>query len=243
MTDAAEPLAAGDDLACAIGHVFKQPALLAEALTHPSTIGEQRPSKRNRRHRAPIHYQRLEFLGDRILGLVIAELLWRKHPDEPEGHLTRRLSQLVRREALARVALDVGLHRHLVLARSDALSGMARNPRILADVCEAVIAAIYLDDGLPAAQAFIERWWAPLIAEIDVPPQEAKVTLQAWAERRGFGLPVYRVIEIAGLAHAPVFTVAVRVADFDEASATASSKRAAETEAAAALLERLTGDG
>jgi ribonuclease-3 len=184
----------------------------------------------------------LEFLGDRVLGLVIAELLWRAHPEEFEGHLTRRLSQLVRREALARVALAIGLDKHLVMARSDALSGTARSPRILADVCEAVIAAIYLDGGLSAATAFVERWWAPLIAEIDGPPQEVKVALQAWAERRKLGLPVYRVMQVTGPVHAPVFTVAVRVANFDEASATASSKRAAEVEAAASLLERLAGN-
>jgi ribonuclease-3 len=241
LTDS--PVLPDSGLVAAIGHVFARPALLAEALTHPGTAGEQPRQKRARRERPPAHYQRLEFLGDRVLGLVVAEWLWRRHPEEPEGDLTRRLSQLVRREALARVALDVGLDRHLVLARSDALSGAARSPRVLADACEAVIAALYLDGGLSVVGAFIERWWAPLIAEIDVPPQEAKVTLQAWAERRGLGLPIYRVVETSGPDHALRFTVAVQVSDLPEANASASSKRAAETEAAALLLERLVSDG
>ena len=241
MPDTAGPTAAGDELVQALGHTFSAPELLREALTHPSILGEQPTANRGaRRKRPPPSYQRLEFLGDRVLGLVIAELLWRRYPEEPEGHLTRRLSQLVRRDALARVALDVGLDRHLRMARSEAAQGSGRSNRVLADVCEAAIGALYLDGGLSVASSFIGRWWAPLIAEVDVPPQEAKVSLQAWAERRRLGLPEYRLLETTGPAHAPMFTVAVRVADRDQATATASSKRAAETEAAAALLRQLT---
>ncbi len=240
MLPQAEIIPAGGDLAQAIGHVFAQPALLTEALTHPSAVNQPRRQGR-RRGAAPRGYERLEFLGDRVLGLIVAELLWRGHPDEPEGHLTRRLAQLVRREALARVATAIGLENHLVVSRSDAAGGAAANPRILADVCEAVLAAIYLDGGLAAARAFVERWWSPLIAEVEAPPQDPKTALQAWAERRGLGLPVYRVVETSGPDHAPRFTVAARVAQSDETSATASSKRAAEAEAAASLLERLAG--
>jgi ribonuclease III len=236
------PRAAADDPAQAIGHIFARPALLAEALTHPSAVTPQRG---RHRHRAPVSqtYERLEFLGDRVLGLVIADLLWHRHPDEPEGHLTRRLTQLVRRDALARVAREIGLERHLVLSRAEAALGAAQNPGILADVCEAVIAAIYLDAGFPAAFAFVERWWAGLIAEIEGPPQDPKTRLQEWAQARGLGLPAYRLVTTEGPDHAPRFTVAARVAQSDEASATASSKRAAETEAAAALLALLAHDG
>jgi ribonuclease-3 len=229
----------GDDLAQTIGHVFTRSELLAEALTHPSALERQR--RKGRRRVAPQGYERLEFLGDRVLGLIVADLLWRRHPEEPEGHLTRRMTHLVRREALARVATAIGLDRHLVLSRSEAAAGAARNPGILADVCEAVLAAIYLDGGFAAAFAFVERWWMPLIAEIDDPPRDPKTALQEWAQARGLGLPAYRLVETTGPDHAPRFTVAARVAQSDEASATASSKRAAEAEAAASLLEQLTG--
>jgi ribonuclease-3 len=147
---------------------------------------------------------------------------------------------LVRRDALARVAGVIGLDRHLLLSPAEAAAGAARNPAILADVVEAVIAAIYLDGGLPAAVAFIERVWEPLIAEMAAPPSDAKTVLQEWAQGRGLPLPAYRLIATSGPDHAPHFTIAVRVAGQAEASAAASSKRAAETAAAAALLERLS---
>jgi ribonuclease-3 len=229
--------ATGEDLAQHIGHVFARPALLTEALTHPSAVAPQRG--KSRRRAVQRHYERLEFLGDRVLGLVIADLLWHRFEAEPEGHMTRRLADLVRREAVARVALDIGLDRHLVLSPSEAAAGAARNPSILADVCEAVIAAIYLDGGLPAAAAFITRWWETLIDEMEGPPRDPKTQLQEWAQARGLGLPAYRLVATAGPDHAPRFTVAANVAQLGEASATASSKRAAETEAAAVLLQQL----
>jgi len=234
-----------------IGHAFARPQLLAEALTHPSALpAPRRPARRSPRRAAPNGvsrgvprggYERLEFLGDRVLGLVIADLLWRGFEDEQEGALTRRLTHLVRRDALARVAAAIGLDRHLRLSPAEAAAGAARNPGILADVLEAVIAAIYLDGGFGAAVAFIERFWEPLIAEMAAPPSDAKTELQEWAQARGLKLPAYQLIATSGPDHAPQFTVSVRVAGFDEASATASSKRAAETAAAAALLDRLGG--
>jgi ribonuclease-3 len=226
------------DLAPALGYRFLRPALLAEALTHPSVPISAQPKQRRRRS-IPGHYERLEFLGDRVLDLVIADLLWHRFADEREGQLTRRLGSLVRRETVARVALDIGLDRHIVLAPSDAAAGGARNTNNLANVCEAVIAAIYLDGGLEPAAGFIKRWWGSLIESSDAPKRDPKTRLQEWAERRALGLPVYRLIAMEGPAHGPRFTIGVRVAQSDEVSATASSKRAAETEAAAALLERL----
>jgi ribonuclease-3 len=228
-----------DGAAAAIGYRFKHPDLLTEALTHPSAI-EAAPRRRGRRRPMRSHgYERLEFLGDRVLGLVVAELLWRRFENEPEGALTRRLAALVRREAVARVATEIGLDRHLILSRSEAAAGAARNSGILADVCEAVIAAIYVDGGFEPAREFIERCWEPLIGEMAVPPRDPKTSLQEWAQGRGLGLPVYRVIETSGPDHGRRFTVGVQVEGSDEASATAGSKRAAEAAAAAALLERL----
>ena len=240
-TTIAAPDPAGDDLAQKIGHVFGRSALLAEALTHPSAVPPVRG--KGRRRTAQQHYERLEFLGDRVLGLVIADLLWHRFEHEPEGAMTRRMADLVRRETVARVALDIGLDAHLVVASADAAAGAARNPSILADVCEAVIAAIYLDGGLPAAAAFIRRWWEPLVEGMTVPPRDPKTRLQEWAQARGLGLPAYRVVATEGPDHAPRFTIAVTVGQLDEVSATAASKRAAEAEAAAALLSLMGHDG
>jgi ribonuclease-3 len=233
---------APEDPAQLIGHTFARPELLTEALTHPSARPRQPGGRRLRRASrgsTRSDYERLEFLGDRVLGLVIADFLWRSFEDEREGPLTRRLTHLVRRDALAQVATAIGLDRHLALSPAEAAAGAARNPGILADVVEAVIAAIYLDGGLPAAFAFIERFWEKLIGEMAVPPSDAKTALQEWAQARGLPLPAYDVIARSGPDHAPHFTLAVRVAGQAEASATASSKRGAETAAAAALLERL----
>ena len=223
------------------GHDFARPELLAEALTHPSVLSQAHQGRRRqRRTMPPRNYERLEFLGDRVLGLVIADLLWQRFPTEPEGPLTRRHAQLVRRETLARVAATIGLDRHLKLSPAEAAAGAARNPGILADACEAVIAAIYLDGGFPAAFAFIERFWEPLIGAMEAPPRDPKTMLQEWAQARGLGLPAYQLTATSGPDHALNFTVAVRLAGFEETSATATSKRAAETGAAAALLERLS---
>jgi ribonuclease-3 len=239
MAKAAAPSAGGEDLAQTIGHVFKRPALLTEALTHRSALHS--PGKRRGRQ-PPRTYERLEFLGDRVLGLVVADLLWRGFPAASEGELTRRFHDLVQGGTLARVADMMGLGPHLILSPSEAASG-ARNPGILADVCEAVIAAIYVDGGYDAAFAVVDHWWTPLIAELGDRPPDAKTRLQEWAQARGLGLPAYRVMATEGPSHAPRFTVAASVAQSEEVSATASSKRAAETEAAATLLALLTHDG
>lgn len=239
---AAPDIAVTEDPARLIGYSFTRPALLAEALTHPSAVPQAgRGSAKSRQRRGPRgDYERLEFLGDRVLGLVVADLLWRRFPTEPEGDLTKRLTHLVRRDALARVAGSIGLDRHLHLSRSEAAAGAARNPAILADVCEAVIAAVYLDGGFAAAFDVVERLWEPLIAGMDGPPGDPKTELQEWVQARGLPLPAYELVGTTGPDHAPQFTVAVRVRGYDEASAAASSKRAAETAAAAAMLQRLS---
>jgi ribonuclease III len=229
-----------EDLARIVGHAFARPELLEEALTHPSAlVSEHRRGRRRKPH--PRGYERLEFLGDRVLGLVIADLLWRRFEGEPEGHLTRRLTHLVRREALARVADTIGLGRHLVLSRAEAAAGAVGNPGILADACEALIAAIYLDGGLDAASGFVHRFWKPLMAEMEDPPRDPKTALQEWVQARGLALPSYELVATSGPDHAPLFTVAASVAGGDRATATASSKRIAEARAASILLDRLAG--
>jgi len=228
-----------EDLAQFIGHEFARRELLQEALTHPSALVAERRRGR-RRNPAPRGYERLEFLGDRVLGLVIADLLWRRFEGEPEGDLTRRHTHLVRRESLARVAEAVGLGRHLVLSPAEAAAGAVGNPGILADACEALIAAIYLDGGFAAASAFVRRFWAALVEEMEEPPRDPKTALQEWAQARGLTLPVYELVATSGPDHAPLFTVAASVAGGDRATAIGSSKRLAESRAAATLLERLT---
>jgi ribonuclease III len=221
-----------------IGYEFNGHELLEEALTHPSALV---PERRRRRRPTPVKrdYERLEFLGDRVLGLVIADHLWRRFEGEPEGDLTRRHTHLVRREALVRVAETIGLGGYLVLSRAEATAGAAGNPGILADACEALIAAIYLDGGFEAASAFVRRFWEPLIEEMEEPPRDPKTALQEWVQARGLALPAYELVATSGPDHAPLFTVRANVAGGDPATATASSKRSAETKAAAMLLDRL----
>lgn len=239
------------DLEAAIGHPFARPELIEEALTHSSALaGERRVGRRAAQQRGPAKrpgkcpgkraYERLEFLGDRVLGLVVADLLWRRFDNEPEGDLTRRHAHLVCRDSLARVAEAIGLAAHVILSPAEAAAGAAANPGILADVCEAVIGALYLDGGFDAAFAFIRRCWEPLIAEMTGPPRDPKTTLQEWAQARGLARPDYALVATSGPDHARRFTVAASVAGGDPAHATASSKRAAEIRAAALLLDRLS---
>lgn len=228
MKDAAAALA---PLIDALGHRFEHMELLTEALTHPSAS-----SRRGAKHRG---YERLEFLGDRVLGLIVAELLWRRFPDEAEGALTQRHTSLVRREALTKVAKAVGLGDHILLSAGEAAAGARANPSVLADVCEAVIAALYLDGGLPAASRFVERWWEAHLAKLGAPPRDPKTALQEWAQARGRPLPAYHTVAVEGPAHRRTFTVTVSVDGLPPATANGSSKRAAEAAAAAAALAAL----
>ena len=208
-----------------LGYAFRDPAILQRALTHTSA--------------GAIHNnERLEFLGDRVLGLAVAEMLLDTFPGEDEGDIGRRFADLVRAQSLTQIGRAVGIDTAL------ALSGAAANDGMVADATEAVIAALYLDGGFPAAAAFIERHWRPLIKRSEAPPRDAKTALQEWSQAHGLGLPRYRDIRRAGPDHEPVFTVEVKVAGHDAASAQGNSKRAAEQEAAAILLEQLgVGDG
>lgn len=216
-------------LADTLGYAFKRPELLDQALTHPSAA-------------ANAAYERMEFLGDRVLGVVIAEMVYRSFPAEPEGSLARRYTALVRREALARVAEEIGLGQHLRISRGEAGQGGRGNRNLLADACEAVIAALFLDGGFETARGFIERRWQPLLAEQAEPPQDAKTALQEWAQGQGLPLPSYRLITSEGPAHDPVFDMEVSVPGHGAAQGRGRSRRAAESDAAALLLRRLRGE-
>ena len=221
-----------DRLEQALGHVFRDRTPLVEALTHPSVDPQARGLARH-------GYQRLEFLGDRVLGLLIAEWLLERHGGEPEGALSRRSSALVREETLAEVAQTIGLGDHVRLSVGERDQGGRDKHAILADVAEAVIGAIYLDGGLDAARSFVRRRWADPMARDPVPPKDAKTALQEWAQGRGLPLPDYRVVDRSGADHAPQFTVEVTVTGAGQAEGRAGSKRLAERKAAAALLTSL----
>ena len=212
-----------------LGHRFARRQLLRQALTHSSTAHDQA----GRGHTN----ERLEFLGDRVLGLAVAHLLCERFADEDEGALAKRFTALVRREALARVAADIGLSLHIVLGSGEDEAGGRDNPNLLADTCEAVIAALFLDGGWETAAGFVRARWEPLMAEDAVPPVDAKTALQEWAQGQGMALPVYAVVERQGPAHAPTFTIELRVEGRPPARAAGSSKRAAEQGAAKAMLD------
>jgi ribonuclease-3 len=211
-----------------IGYRFGDLILLREALTHSSAAGRGRRAVRSN--------ERLEFLGDRVLGLVIADLLIRRFAKEGEGALSRRHAALVRRETLAEIAIEIALGDYLVLARSEDETGGRSKSATLANGLEALIGALYLDGGLTPAAAFVARHFGPRLAAMRAPPRDPKTALQEWAQARGLALPDYRVLEVAGPAHEPRFEVSVQVADRPPVTAVAGSKRAAEQAAAEQLM-------
>lgn len=210
-----------------IGYTFQNPDLLKQALTHTSI------------HSGFASYERLEFLGDRVLGLLVAEELFDKLPSESEGNLAKRHAQLVKTETLAAIAEDMGLGSHILMARGEANTGGRHKISLLSDVMEAIIAAIYRDGGLESARHFIREHWsnytlAPLTLEKD-----PKTALQEISQSRGCGIPVYRTVEESGPAHSPMFTIQVVIEGLGQAIARGSSKRRAEKEAAEILLNQL----
>ncbi len=219
------------DLAEVLGYHFADPTLLQQAFTHSSAFGAAAGRRRG------VSYERLEFLGDRVLGLIVAEMLYQAFPEESEGALARRLAELARKESIAGVAESLDLGRHLVISRGEEESGGRRNPSLLADACEAVIGAMYLDGGLAPAKAFVERHWRPLLAHDVRPPKDAKTALQEWAQGSGLPLPAYRIRSSEGPPHDPVFEGEVAVEGRPPAVGSGRSRRAADQAAAAALLD------
>jgi len=216
-----------------LGYRFHAPELLREALTHASLAGG-----RGRRLRSN---ERLEFLGDRVLGLVIARLLFAHYPRDPEGALGRRLGHLASRDVLAEVAREIALGRWIRLSRGEEETGGRDHPGILADCLEAVIGAIFLDGGLEAAERFVRRYWEERVRALTWPPRDAKTELQEWAQGRGLPLPEYRLKGMEGPAHAPRFRIEVQLAGLEPAVGEGPNKRAAEQAAARRMLERLRG--
>ena len=212
-----------------LGHQFADPSLLRRAVTHSSMSGPGREDN-----------QRLEFLGDRVLGLVMAEALLRQDRKASEGQLAPRYNALVRKETCAEVARQVDIGAALKLGRSEQKSGGRRKMALLGDAMEAVIAAVYLDAGFETAQALILRLWGDRIARVEDDAKDAKTSLQEWAQARGQQPPKYVETARSGPDHAPVFTIEARLASGETAQATAPSKRAAEQAAARALLDILS---
>ena len=213
-----------------LGHEFADPELLRRALRHSSAArSEQGGGPDN---------ERLEFLGDRVLGLVIADMLLKAFPGEAEGKLARRFNALVRRETCAAVARELDLGAVLELGRAEVHSGGQNKETILADACEAVLAALYLDGGLAAASGLIHRLWGPRLQDMSAPPRDPKTLLQEWAQGRGLPHPQYRIISRRGPDHAPDFGVEVRVEGFAPSRGQGASKRRAEQNAARAMLAR-----
>ena len=213
-----------------IGYRFRDAALLEQALTHISAL----TGARNRAG----SYQRLEFLGDHVLGLVVSDMLFRAFPKADEGEMSRRLADLVRKEACADVARAIELGEAIRLGASEANAGGRRRTAILADVCEALIGAIFVDGGYPAASALIERLWSARMRTPVRPLRDSKTALQEWAQARGLPTPAYREVERNGPDHDPEFRVIVELPDLMPAEGLGRSKRAAEQAAAAAMLTR-----
>lgn len=211
-----------------LGHEFSHPDLLVRAVTHASISSETRPDN-----------QRLEFLGDRVLGLVMAEALLSADQTASEGQLAPRFNALVRKETCADVARQIDLGSVLKLGRSEMMSGGRRKEALLGDAMEAVIAAIYLDAGFVAARKAVLRLWGKRIDAVEFDARDPKTSLQEWAQARGQTPPSYHEIGRQGPDHAPIFTVEVRLQSGVKAQATATSKRAAEQMAARSLLSDL----
>jgi ribonuclease-3 len=219
-----------DDFEARIGRRFRKKTLLREALTH-SSAAEGKAA-------AP-DYERLEFLGDRVLGLVVSEHLYALFPKEGEDKLAPRFNALVNRDACARAARRAGIGPHLVLSAAEARTGGREKDTILADACEALIAALYLDGGMKAARAFIETYWADEFLSAGDAPRDPKTALQEWTASRKRPNPRYDVVERSGPDHAPRFVVEAVVEGLETMRGEGGSKRDAEREAARAALKQV----
>ena len=211
-----------------LGYKFADLDLLDRALTHSSAVSPARRIERS--------YQRLEFLGDRVLGLVVADMLYKRYPKANEGELSRTLNTLVRKETCAIIARTLDLGKEIYLGESEARTGGSEKEAILGDISEAIIGAIYCDGGLARAYDFVEAMFSEFLADGQANKADAKTTLQEWAQARGLEPPTYTLVERTGPDHAPEFTIAVTLGDFEQLSATGPSKKIAEHKAAELFL-------
>jgi len=214
---------AKDALIKKLAHNFLNPTLLEEALHHSSMAGRSN--------------ERLEFLGDRVLGLVISEALMTKYPEADEGELAKRLSALVSRHSCSEIAQQYNMAAPLIRDRQN--ENIMLSDNVMANLCEAIIAALYLDGGLEVASGFILKAWAPMLDAMTVVPANPKSDLQEYTSREGLGLPSYKLIDTTGPDHTPIITVEVSLDNGLRLSAKAGSKKKAEIEAARSLLEKL----
>lgn len=212
------------ELELILGYEFKDKKLLTKALTHSSITAD-----------VAKNYERLEFLGDRVLGVAVAALLFEKFSSEPEGDLSQRFVRLVKKETVAEVALNLGLDRFIRAENSE----LKTNVNVLCDVCEAVIGAIYIDAGEKAAIDFVENHWRELIDKNKEPKKDAKTGLQEWAHKYGYGTPHYEIVGRSGSEHEPIFEVEVSLGVDKKAKGKGKNKKAAEFNAANTLLEML----
>lgn len=218
----------------ALGHHFKDRSHLVLALTHISSVTGLQGSRARVRS-----YQRLEFLGDHVLGLVVSDMLYRAYPQAEEGELSRRLADLVCEDSCAEVARAMGVGAHIRLGTGEDRDGGRERTAILADIAESVLAAVYLDAGFPAAEALVERFWRPRLKKAGGTARDPKTALQEWSQARGFPPPTYRLVERSGPDHNPHFRIAVEVPGFDPVEGSGSSKQNAQKAAAAAFLEQV----
>jgi ribonuclease-3 len=210
-----------------VGHSFRDKDLLHWALTHVSASS----------HR-PDSYERLEFLGDRVLGLAVAHMIYESFPGDSEGELSRRLAALVRKETCAEVAEHWGVGPHIRLGEGEAQAGGRKKRAILGDICEAIIGAVFLDGGAEAAERVVREAFGPKMMEAGRNLRDAKTALQEWAQARRLAPPRYRLVSRSGPDHAPSFELAVEIEGFAAATGAGTSKRAAEQAAAAAFIAR-----
>lgn len=208
-----------------LGHTPLDPRPFERALTHSS--------------RGDDHYERLEFLGDRVLGLAIASWLYELFPQEPEGKLSRRLNALVSGETCAEIARELSVGAHVILGKQAREDGAADSDNVLGDIVEALIGALYLEAGIESAEAFIRRAWGDRVSTRDTAPKHPKSALQEWAAAKDRKPPVYRLVGRSGPHHAPSFEVEVGIDGVGDARATGLSKQEAETAAAKALLDKV----
>tara|TARA_B100001564_G_scaffold358424_1_gene377065 strand:- start:391 stop:1119 length:729 start_codon:yes stop_codon:yes gene_type:complete len=220
-----------EKLQAIIGYQFNDVGLLHEALVHPSII------VRNDQGRV-LNYERLEFLGDSVLSLVIAEILMELYPDDAEGPLAKRQSALVKGESLALIANKLNIGHYLIMTAGEESIGGRSNPSNIENALEAIIGAIFADSGrLPEVREFIRMHFQPLAAAMVNPPKDPKTALQEWAQSRGMEIPLYEMIESTGPAHSPLFTVQLNIDQIGQVTATGESKKKAEKDAARQMLD------
>jgi ribonuclease-3 len=209
-----------------LNHVFKNRDLLTYALTHSSMGGN-------------VNYERLEFLGDRVLGLIVAQILFSRFPKEKEGDLAKRLAALVQGSFLAQIARKINLGNYIVFSDAERQAGGQNNENILADVFESLLGALYLDSGFDKCYALIDRLWADSFFEMKAPPQHPKTTVQEWSQSQSLPLPTYEIIEQSGPDHMPTFTIQLSIQGHDPITAQSTSRQRAEKKVAQIFIEKM----